>query len=626
MTKRKLRLPALLLACCLLLGCIIIPTQAANPGGVQFLNTHVNTGNQRMDIISVAMTQLGYEEKYENDTKYGDWFGYPGSAWCAMFVSWCARQAEIPAYVLTQHAWAHPNSFDVPYYRGTEYTPQPGDLFFTGDFGHMGLVLYVEGEFFYCVEGNAKYHDYTVPNDPTVDSYHVMTNKRLISAHYFGVPAYGGGDSEHTYVKGTESAHPHKTYYQCETCGDRYYTSYTECYSDCSKCLSCSCSAAYAGYYLVTADSVPVNMRKKHDASSESIGYATAGEVVYVYGADPSSGRAYIEYDGHRGHVWLRYLTKYTDIPAAPAITAEKAEYSSLETVTLNWNAPEYTEQYRLKLFKDGSLYEERILDLAQSCTLEQLPEGTYEAQIIACNRAGFSSAGTLRFTVRNIYTLSYDACGGYEAPAAQTQVIGEPVAVSTEVLLREGYTFLGWTDQAGLRSADIKPGDKLIYPDDTVLYAVWKENSAVAQTLTIAQKPGITMYLPGEALNTGGLKLKLTYSDGSEKIIEDGYAVAGFDTESLGIKRITVTIGELTTAFEVQVVSSIPGDINLNKTVDRDDVMALLWHISFPERFAIEAPADFNADGRIDRDDVMQLLWHISFPDRFPLIMQTKS
>ena len=234
MTRRKFRVPAILLAACMLLCCIVLPTRADNPGGVQFLNTHINTGNQRLDIISVALTQLGYEEKYENDTKYGDWYGFPGYAWCAMFVSWCARQAEIPTNVMTQHAWAHPNSFDVPYYHGTEYTPQPGDLFFTNDFGHMGLVLYVEGEFFYCVEGNAKYHDYTVPNDPTVDSYHVMTNKRLISAHYFGVPAYGG-DPEHTYVKGTESAHPHKTYYECETCGDRYYTSYTECFSDCSK-------------------------------------------------------------------------------------------------------------------------------------------------------------------------------------------------------------------------------------------------------------------------------------------------------------------------------------------------------------------------------------------------------
>ena len=29
----------------------------------------------------------------------------------------------------------------------------------------------------------------------------------------------------------------------------------------------------------------------------------------------------------------------------------------------------------------------------------------------------------------------------------------------------------------------------------------------------------------------------------------------------------------------------------------------------------------DVNGDGQVNRDDVMQLLWHISFPDRFPLM-----
>ena len=621
MRKRKIQLPAILLAGCILLGCLIFPARAANPGGVQFLNTHVNTGHQRMDILAVAMTQLGYEEKYENDTKYGDWYGYPGLAWCAMFVSWCARQAEIPQSILNQHSWAHPSTFGVPYYHGTEYTPQPGDLFFTDDFGHMGIVWYVDGEFFYCVEGNAKYHDYTVPNDPTVDSYHVMTNKRLITAHYFGVPAYVGDDPAHTYVKGTESGHPHKTYFQCETCGEKNYTGYTECLSDCSQCMHCGCSGEYAGYYLVTGTSDPVNMRKQHSSSSESIGYATVGEVVYVYGADPDTGRAYIEYDGHRGHVWLRYLTKYTDIPAAPTVNGGKEEYSTLEAVTLSWDAPEYAEQYRLKVFKDGALYEEKTLELAQSCALEKLPKGAYEVQIIACNQAGFSEAGTWSFTVRNTFLLSYDVSGGTDAPADQMQVIGEPFAVSQSVPVKEGYTFLGWTEAEGQSRAEVKPGETVTFREDTCLYAVWKEDGAVVQSLGILQKPFNTCYLPGEELNTAGLKLELTYSDGSGEILDAGYVLSGFDPEILGVQRVAVSWGDLTAEFEVEVISCIPGDIDLNKAVDRDDVMALLWHISFPEQFPIEVPADFNADGQVNRDDVMQLLWHISFPDLFPLV-----
>ena len=620
MKRSKLRGIAFLLAACILLGSFAVPVRADNPGGVKFLNTYVNTGNQRQDILGVAMTQVGYEEKYENDTKYGDWYGFPGYAWCAMFVAWCARQAEVSTDILRRISWAHPNSFGIPYYHGSEYTPLPGDLFFTEDFSHVGLVLYTDGEFFYCVEGNAKPHDYTVPNDPTVDSYHVMTNKRLISAHYFGVPAYEGCDKDHDYERGVDATHPHKVYYKCRICGDKFYTGYTECLSACGQCLSCSCSASYAGYYLVSSDSDPVNIRSGHSASSDSLGYATSGEAVYVYGADPGSGRAYIEYDGNRGHVWFKYLTKYYDIPAAPTVTTEKAEYVQNDDVTVNWTAPAHTEQYRLKVFKDGALYTEKVMDLATSCKLEALAEGMYEVQVIACNRSGASEAGVLKFTVRNTYTVSYDACGGSGAPEAQTQVIGEPVAVSSTVPSWEGYTFLGWTEEAQGKFASYNAGSVLNAYQNITLYAVWKQNDAVPQTMEIRQMPTRTAFLRGEALDTSGLVLAMTYSDGSGCPVKEGFSTEGFDSETYGTKTVTVAYEGMTAAYDIQIVPYLPGDIDLNKRVDRDDVMQLLWHISFPDRFPISTPADFNSDSTVNRDDVMQLLWHISFPDRFTL------
>ena len=53
-------------------------------------NDYVNTGNYREDLLNIAMMQMG------NDyTKYAGL----GEEWCAKFVSWCARQAEIPESV-----------------------------------------------------------------------------------------------------------------------------------------------------------------------------------------------------------------------------------------------------------------------------------------------------------------------------------------------------------------------------------------------------------------------------------------------------------------------------------------------------------------------------------------------
>ena len=63
-----------------------------------------------------------------------------------------------------------------------------------------------------------------------------------------------------------------------------------------------------------------------------------------------------------------------------------------------------------------------------------------------------------------------------------------------------------------------------------------------------------------------------------------------------------------------------IPGDIDCNMLVNRDDVVQLLRHVSMPDAFPIEVDADFTGDGTVNRDDVVQLLLHVSMPDAFPL------
>ena len=134
-----------ILAVCILFAGAAMPAQAYVPGGVEYVNTYVNTGNQRQDIIGVALTQVGYREGHKNDTKYGDWYGLAHNEWCAMFVSWCARQAEVSTDILYKASLARPTEFKVTEYAGTDYIPQPGDLFFTEKYEHVGLVWYVEG-------------------------------------------------------------------------------------------------------------------------------------------------------------------------------------------------------------------------------------------------------------------------------------------------------------------------------------------------------------------------------------------------------------------------------------------------------------------------------------------------
>jgi hypothetical protein len=42
--------------------------------------------------VETALGEVGYQEGAGNANKYGDWYGMPNSAWCAMFCCWCAEQ------------------------------------------------------------------------------------------------------------------------------------------------------------------------------------------------------------------------------------------------------------------------------------------------------------------------------------------------------------------------------------------------------------------------------------------------------------------------------------------------------------------------------------------------------
>lgn len=199
-------------------------------------NTHVNTGDQRADVIAVALTQVGYLEGANNDTKYGVWYGYNNIAWCGIYVAWCANQAGVPTSVLARTGLANPAAYGL----ATEpegYVPLPGDLFFAFDNSHVGFVYYVDGDYFYSLEGN------TAENGPEG----VYIRRHKLTDVKFASPKYQGG-GDHNYILGSDTAHPHKEYYKCSDCNDLYYTGKTNARSDCTTCIQNNCSHSYTAY------------------------------------------------------------------------------------------------------------------------------------------------------------------------------------------------------------------------------------------------------------------------------------------------------------------------------------------------------------------------------------------
>ena len=162
-------------------------------------NTHSNTGNQKEDIIAVAETQIGYT--YSDGTKYGAWYGssFTKSSWCAMFVSWCANQANISTSIIPKHAdcdvgmnwFKNSGRWHNGAYYGGSYTPQRGDIVYysdgytQSDSTHVGIITGVSNGYLQVIEGNTdkKVHKYTA------------NAKRMLSSGYvlgYGTPNYNG--------------------------------------------------------------------------------------------------------------------------------------------------------------------------------------------------------------------------------------------------------------------------------------------------------------------------------------------------------------------------------------------------------------------------------------------------
>lgn len=383
----------------------------------EFKNTHENTGDQRADIVSIARTQLGYMEGDNNDTKYGDWYGLPNQPWCAMFVSWCAREAQVPLDVIKNCAMAcpKPGYFDVSYYDGEVYTPKAGDLFFTKTYSHVGIVESVDGEYFYTLEGNT--------NDTGSSmGIGVFNLKRKISDYIFGVPDYNYiSKSEHTCTldiyADKEKVHPHRDLYTCVLCGCNVADPDSEGYA--AECLLCNTLEA------------PV-------LTCRTDSFLTPNTVVFMWDD-------------------VKNVTQYDFTLEQKGESGEWQVYEQSENVKSGFTWALSEGGYRAVVKACNSIYH-----------TEENPEGM-------CVHSEF-----VYFSIdKETYTVSYDANGGENAPEGHVKQKGLMNVLSTSVPVREGYKFLGWATSPDETAPDYKAGG--IYTEDAsvTLYAVWRDANA---------------------------------------------------------------------------------------------------------------------------------------------------
>lgn len=79
---------------------------------------------------------------------------------------------------------------------------------------------------------------------------------------------------------------------------------------------------------------------------------------------------------------------------------------------------------------------------------------------------------------VTRTWSITYNANGGYNAPAKQTANVGQSITITYSKPTRSGYTFLGWSTWSGATEPEamFTPGYSYKSDYDLTLYAVWKE------------------------------------------------------------------------------------------------------------------------------------------------------
>lgn len=108
------------------------------------------------------------------------------------------------------------------------------------------------------------------------------------------------------------------------------------------------------------------------------------------------------------------------------------------------------------------------------------------------------------------VYTVTYDANGGANAPTEQTKVHDKDLAITDAVPTRDGYTFEGWATKPDSTEVTYRPGDFYKSNAITTLYAIWKletytvsfdanggENAPAAITKTRTQNISIPAETP---------------------------------------------------------------------------------------------------------------------------------
>lgn len=207
-------------------------------------------------------------------------------------------------------------------------------------------------------------------------------------------------------------------------------------------------------------------------------GYTFAGwSTMLKGGIDYYSGSPYVNDSSVTLYaVWERIY------PGKPSISVASTVLTEDQNLQVSWSSVANCNYYEFHVFlrdKDERVFVDWGVN-GNSYSVN-LPVGLYRVAVAAINsevsnNATWAYSDWVNFSVsEKYYTISYDANGGENAPAAQTKRHGQNIAITSEIPTRAGYTFKGWMGTRESGVVELVPGQICDYNYSWTFYALWE-------------------------------------------------------------------------------------------------------------------------------------------------------
>lgn len=407
------------------------------------------TGDMAYDIIRVALSQVGYRSGNSYDELHGEnkdgtrgyneysywWDGVANRAWCAAFITYCARQAQIPNTVLKGTLAANATAFNLTLIPKASADPKIGDLIFfdwdlDGSSDHVGLVAKADASNVLVVHGNyAEYATVTRFSRTQVD---VLGYARpaYTSAYFAGEPVslMPAFNTRYLYQDGIYF----RQLLDVSLCGNGALDIVAVAESQIGYC------ASENGY----------GINGEGEASPEN----TVTEYGSWYGTLPYEGdwgTAFMLWCARQAGVGKEIIYGYAvpnpnrlELELVKRVDAADAGMPKIGDIAFfSWDNTEYTwDNCGIVSAADGESVTV-IIGCIESGTVEEQTYSLDEGQLV-----GFASPAYGQTAPNTVY---FDANGGECDTYSRYEYEGVPYGTLPEAS-REGYVFAGWYSGGG--------------------------------------------------------------------------------------------------------------------------------------------------------------------------------